>query len=94
MFGVLRSLLRHRLELQRPVTYIDATNLSRAERRPYFKMAEKFGCGVEAVFFDIPVEECQRRNRERQRVVPDDAIEEMADWMVAPSTGKASAALL
>ena len=28
VFGVLRRLLKHRLELKRPVTYIDATNLT------------------------------------------------------------------
>src|SRR6266571_6354961 len=70
VFGVLRSLLKHRLELRRPVTYIDATNLTRSERRPYIKLAEAYGCAAEAVFFDVPVAECQRRNRKRRRVVP------------------------
>ncbi len=88
MFRVLRDLLKQRLELRRPVTYIDATNLTPYERRPYIVLAEDYGCEIEAVFFNLPVEECQRRNRERHRVVPDDAIEEMARRMVAPSTGE------
>src|SRR5262249_10068914 len=87
-FAVLRSLLRHRLELGRPATYIDATNLTPYERRPYVKLAELHDCEIEAVFFDVPVEECQRRNRARHRVVPDDAIAEMAKRLTAPSIGE------
>jgi predicted kinase len=84
-FGVLRHLLRNRLELNRPVTYIDATNLTARERRPYVKLAELYDCEIEAIFFDVPLEECQRRNRERHRMVPDDAIAEMAGRLAPPS---------
>jgi len=84
-FATLRRLLKTRLELKRPVTYIDATNLTPAERRPYIKLAKSHKCDVEAVFFDVPVEECQRRNRLRDRVVPEEAIEKMARRMVAPA---------
>jgi predicted kinase len=84
-FAVLRRLLRIRLELKRPVTYIDATNLTPAERRPYIKIAQDLGCVAEAIFFDVSVKECQRRNRGRDRVVPDDVIEKMARQMVAPT---------
>jgi len=35
VFETLRYLLRQRLALARPVTYIDATNLTLQERRPY-----------------------------------------------------------
>jgi predicted kinase len=87
-FAMLRRLLRARLELGRPVTYVDATNLTRAARRPYIKIAELFGCDVDAVFFDVPLKECQRRNRLRKRVVPDEAIEKMARQMVVPTTGE------
>lgn len=85
VFGVLRTLLRQRLELQRPVTYINATNLTRATRRAYFKIAAKYSCPMEAVFFDVPAYECQRRNRRRNRVVPEDAIERMAAKLEPPS---------
>jgi predicted kinase len=87
-FAMLRRLLRARLELGRPVTYVDATNLTRAARRPYIKITELFGCDVDAVFFDVPLKECQRRNRLRKRVVPDEAIEKMARQLVAPTTGE------
>ena len=84
-FSVLRSLLRHRLRLARPVTYIDATNLTRYERRPYIKIARLYDCEIEAVFFNVPIEECQRRNRQRHRVVPDQAILDMAARLQPPS---------
>ena len=79
------------MELKRPVTYIDATNLTRAERRPYLKLAKLYNCRIEAVFFDVPVEECQRRNRQRAasafggRLVPEDVIERMAARLQPPS---------
>jgi predicted kinase len=84
VFGVLRSLVKQRLELKRPVTYVDATNLTPYERRPYIKLADLHDCDIEAVFFDIPVPECQRRNRERHRVVPDEVIAEMAKRLTTP----------
>ena len=37
VFATLRYLLTQRLEIHRPITYIDATHLTRAERRPYPK---------------------------------------------------------
>jgi predicted kinase len=85
VFSVLRSLLKIRLELRRPVTYIDATNLTRSERRPYIRLAGLYACAAEAVFFDVSVAECQRRNRKRRRVVPDEVIAKMAKRLVAPS---------
>jgi predicted kinase len=88
VFDVLRDLLKHRLELRRPITYIDATNLTPYERRPYIVLAGDYDGEIEAMFFDVPMEECQRRNRERHRVVPDEVIAEMARRMVPPSTGE------
>ena len=88
VFRVMRELLKHRLELKRPVTYIDATNLTPKERRPYIKLADLYGCEVEAVFFDVPLEECMRRNRGRGRMVPDEVIGLMAERLVAPDVAE------
>jgi predicted kinase len=85
VFSVLRNLLKHRLELKRPLTHIDATSLTPRERRPYIKLAELYGAEIEAVFFDVPVDECQRRNRARDRVVDDQVIAAMAARMVRPT---------
>jgi predicted kinase len=84
VFTTIRYLLRNRLALRRPVTYIDATNLSAGERKPYFKLAEVYGCEVEALYFDVPLEICRERNRGRARVVPDDALERMAAKLAPP----------
>jgi len=85
VFRVMRDLLKHRLELKRPVTFIDATNLTPKERRPYIKVADLYDGEIEAVFFDVPVEECKRRNRGRARMVPDEVIGAMAERLVAPT---------
>src|SRR5437867_4507620 len=49
VFNVIRYLLRHRLAIRRPVTYVDATHLAPAEREPYIQIARGYGCEVEAV---------------------------------------------
>lgn len=85
VFRTLRYLLKERLAIGRPVTFVDATHLTRRERRPYIRLGERFGCDVEAVFFDTPVEVCQERNRARERVVPQDVIERMAAKLAPPA---------
>ncbi len=85
VFATLRFLLRQRLAIGRPVTYVDATHLSAEERRPYLILAGAYGCDVEAVWFDVPAAVCQERNRSRARVVPPDAIERLAKKLVAPT---------
>jgi len=85
VFGALRYLLKHRIALRRPLTYIDATNLTPYERRPYVRLAGLHECDIQAIFFDVPVEECQRRNRARDRVVPGEVIAQMARRLVPPT---------
>jgi len=85
VFATLRYLLRRRLALGRPVTYVDATHLTPRERRPYVKTGQIYGCSVEAVFFDVPIEVCRERNRRRERVVPEDVLERMAAKLVPPT---------
>lgn len=85
VFALLRDLLRQRLELRRPVTCIDATNLTPRERRPYIKTAQMYGAAAEAVFFATPVDVCRERNRGRGRIVPDEVIQAMAARLVPPS---------
>jgi predicted kinase len=86
VFEILHHLLRQRLALGRArVTYVDATNLTPGERRPYIDLAREFGCAAEAVFFDVPIGECMERNRRRSRVVPQDAMIRLAARLVPPS---------
>src|SRR5450759_3482423 len=63
VFQTLRYLLEQRLAIGRPVTYIDATNLTREERGPYLEIGRAWGCDVEAVYFrraarSLPGTEC------------------------------------
>ena len=85
VFAAIRYLIRQRLAIGRPLTYIDATHLTRWERRPYLLLARRCQCDIEALFFDVPVDVCIRRNRKRRRVVPEKAIREMARKMTAPT---------
>jgi len=85
VFHSIRYLLRHRLAIGRPVTYIDATHLTVEERQPYVQLASWYGCKLEAIFFDVPLEICRERNRRRQRVVPEEALEKMAAKLERPT---------
>src|SRR5450756_1807894 len=90
VFQTLRYLLGQRLAIGRAVTYIDATNLTREERRPYLEIGRARGCDVEAVFFDVPLEVCLDRNARRDRVVPGEALRKMAAKVVPPSVEELS----
>ncbi len=85
VFAALRYLLQQRIELRRPVTYIDATNLTRRDRRPYIRLARENGCAIEALWFDTPVAVCKARNAARNRVVPAFVLDQMAAKLIPPS---------
>src|ERR1035437_10156059 len=84
VFSTLRSLLRARLIARMPLNYVDATNLSIHERRQWIKMAQSFGYEVQAVFFDVPLEVCLDRNRQRERAVSEDVMRKMAEKLKPP----------
>ncbi len=84
VFSTLRSLLRARLIARMPMNYVDATNLSVHERRQWIKMAKSFGYEVQAVFFDVPLEVCLERNRQRDRSVSEDVMRRMAEKLKPP----------
>lgn len=93
VFRAVRYLVVQRLAIGRPLTYIDATNLTPWERRPYIRLGQLHDCDVEALFFDVPLETCIERNRLRQRIVPEQAIREMARRLVAPSLSEGFSAV-
>lgn len=84
VFLTMRYLLRHRLAIGRPVSYVDATHLTPSERRPYIEIARAYGCAVEAVYFDVPPAVCRERNLRRDRVVPEEAMARMAAKLIPP----------
>lgn len=85
VFRLVRQILKQRIELGREVSYVDATNLTVRDRRPYIKLGELYGCAVEALFFDVPVEICKQRNAARSRVVPGEAMDMLAARLVRPT---------
>src|SRR5579863_2536482 len=84
VFSTLRSLLRARLIAKMPWNYVDATNLSTHERRQWIKMAKSFGYEVQAGFFDVPLDVCLDRNRQRDRSVKEEIIQRMAAKLRPP----------
>jgi len=88
VFETVRFLLRQRLEIGRPVSYIDATNLTPEERRPYLEIGRSYACEMEAVYFDVPLKVCLERNARRTRVVPEEVMKAMAAKLVVPSTAE------
>ena len=85
VFAAMRYLARARHEIGRPVTYIDATNLTRQDRRPWIALAGLLGCEAEAIFFDTPPRICLERNRARRRNVPEEAMAEMLVRLSPPA---------
>ena len=51
VFTALRELLRRRLASGAHTSYIDATNLTRRNRREFLAIAHEAGCVAEALFF-------------------------------------------
>ena len=85
VFATVRYMLRKRIELKRPITFVDATNVTRRVRKPFIRIAKEGGCRVEAIWFDVPLAICRERNAARHRVVPDFVLEHMAARLVPPS---------
>lgn len=85
VFASIRYLIRQRVAIGRKITYVDATHLTRWERRPYVQLARRYDCKLEALFFDVPIEVCIERNQKRGRIVPLEVIREMAARMQPPS---------
>jgi len=85
VFDALRHLLSLRLQAGRRLTYVDATNIRRRDRAQFFRMAARFGCVVDALYFDVPLDVCLQRNRRRPRQVPESSIRRMAREMEPPS---------
>lgn len=85
VFPVMRHLIARRLQLRRPLTIVDATNLTRKERRSYVKLARDWNARPEAMWFDTPVEICKARNARRHRIVPEDVIDLLHSRLQPPS---------
>jgi predicted kinase len=85
VFAAARYLVRQRLEIGRPVTYLDATNLIRRDRRTWIDLARELNCEVEALWLRVPLATCKERNTRRGRSVPGHVLDLMAARFIPPS---------
>lgn len=85
VFALLRKILAIRLEATVPRTFVDATNLTPADRKPLIRLAEESGYPVAGIFMDVGVEECLQRNQRRERQLEEDVIRRMARRQRAPT---------
>lgn len=72
-FELLRLFARERLELGRRAI-IDATNVSREEREQWLEMARELDVPTHAVWFDVSLDECMERQKQRERTVHRGAV--------------------
>ncbi len=84
VFAAVRYLLRQRLAIGRLLNCVDATNLTRMDRKPYFAIARWYGAAIDAVYFDCPLALALSRNRNRARQVPESAMFAMTARMQPP----------
>lgn len=64
---------------------IDATNLTAKNRTFFLDVIKYYSYTVVAIVFNTPLEECKKRNDERDRKVPIEVIEHMAGKIELPS---------
>jgi len=86
VFRVLRYLLAMRVKAGADATILDATSLTRRERKAWLHTAGTLGLAAEAVFFETPRAVCRARNAARSRVVPEDVMRRFAARLTPPST--------
>jgi alkanesulfonate monooxygenase SsuD/methylene tetrahydromethanopterin reductase-like flavin-dependent oxidoreductase (luciferase family)/predicted kinase len=79
-FTLLEEVVRQRIG-RRLTTVIDTLGLDRERRLRWLGLAREAGMPCVAVGFDTPAEECRRRNRERSKRIPADALtSQLRSW--------------
>jgi protein phosphatase len=73
-FVLLRTLVRLRLRLKR-LTVVDSTAVQHEHRRSLLRLGRSHAAPVIALLFDVDAETCKRRNRGRERRVPEEVID-------------------
>ena len=79
-FALLEEVVRQRIG-RRLTTVIDTLGLDRDRRLNWLALAREHGIPCVAVAFDTPAAECRRRNRERIKRIPADALSaQLKSW--------------
>ncbi len=72
----------------------DATNVSRARRRPLIRLAQRHGLTPVAVFMDCPVSVAHERNQRRPNPVPRAVLENFARRLERPTSDEGFAEVI
>jgi protein phosphatase len=73
VFSTLKNMAAYFLSLGKNVV-IDATNVSPKSRADFIYVAKKYNARIIAYYVKVPIEECIKRNNQRDRIVPEEAI--------------------
>lgn len=84
VFGRLYYLVSRSLKYRKSVI-VDCINPRPSDRKRYLRYYENQFDESMLVYISTPIEECKRRNRLRERVVPDEAIEKQAAKFIEPT---------
>ena len=84
VFTILQSLVRADLYHGKDAVY-DATNLKASYRVVFLDTLRLLNCKKVCVFVDTPFEVCVKRNEERERTVPKEAMERMKRFLEPPT---------
>lgn len=90
VFGEMHRRVRKALAQGKDVIY-DATNVDRKTRKNIIK---NFDAEHVCVYVNTDVEECKRRNAQRERVVPTEVIDRMASKLVVPTVDEGFAVVI
>ena len=81
------SFLRHAAEAMREGknVILDTVNLTANVRKKLLRYVEDIPCQKIVVFMDVPLEECQRRNANREMKLPDRVIKNLHQGLQPPT---------
>lgn len=93
VFSVAYNLAENALKLGRTV-YFDATNTTKFSRAKLLQRLSKYASRCVAVYFDVPLDICKRRNSRRIRIVPENVIDRMYNKLTKPTKDEGFSCIL
>nr|DAZ15604.1 MAG TPA: AAA domain protein [Caudoviricetes sp.] len=84
VFDILHSLVKSDLYCGKDVVY-DATNIYPKYRKEFLQSLHLLNCKKVCIFMNIPFYDCWRRNSQRDRVVPFEAMDRMRERLIPPT---------